>query len=149
MYTWWDRAEERAAEAAEPVAGESAAGFSDQVNRSAVEVWGFLTGVFLSISLCLIRDCSTQFFLFLQQMHFKNTKKWKIRFFNATSWCYIHNMIYIYLCVCVCVLELESYDYKVAVVAKWAALFFKTRSSGFEVSLFLSLKQTFHLIPYL
>ena len=41
--TWWERAPET-------VAGDSDGGTSDQVSRSAVDVWGFLTGVFLSIS---------------------------------------------------------------------------------------------------
>lgn len=47
-WTWNERAEERAPEAA--FASESAGGISDQVSRSAVELWGFLTGVLLSIS---------------------------------------------------------------------------------------------------
>lgn len=42
-HTWWERGAEEAG------AGESDGGVSDQVSRSAVEVWGFLTGVLLSI----------------------------------------------------------------------------------------------------
>lgn len=41
--TWWERA-------AEGVEWWGGGGVSDQESRSAVEVWGFLTGVFLSIS---------------------------------------------------------------------------------------------------
>lgn len=41
--TWWERTAERVA------AEESAGGVSDHVSRSAVDVWGFLTGVLLSI----------------------------------------------------------------------------------------------------
>lgn len=45
--TWWGRALGR--EEPDPGRPESRAGVSDQVSRSAVEVWGFLTGVLLSI----------------------------------------------------------------------------------------------------
>jgi len=43
LLTWWERVAE------EGGGGESLIGVSDQTSRSAVEVCGFLTGVFLSI----------------------------------------------------------------------------------------------------
>ena len=41
----------RRAGVAESAAGGAEGGVSDQVSRSAVEVWGFLTGTLLSIAL--------------------------------------------------------------------------------------------------
>lgn len=50
--TWCERRAGREAEG-----GESGGGISDQVSRSAVEVWGFLTGVAFSITwLCNLTD---------------------------------------------------------------------------------------------
>lgn len=77
--TWW----ERVAEAVEWSGGGG--GDSDQESRSAVEVWGFLTGVFLSIFFIflLIQRRVKRFLETLLQckdifFYFKSEKKKKV-----------------------------------------------------------------------